>query len=401
MTATTHNVFSSLAIVARSMFFPSRFTAFTRTYPAKPTRLLRFLASTPARRHGDRFEIPPSARRETEDGVDMKDTETTDRSSRPRFDPERISLEHADLLKTFGLSEIPDSNNTGATIDKRGRISITSEEESRQKHKTALVLSRAPACLDERDFMSILGQGKYLNKWRNTRGLEKIIPLRFPDTLRRSNTWILIFYSPAAAKEFQDKVYRLFEFARDNLPTSTMSRITPPPNYTADGACEYRLNDYTLTSPWLPLSLYACLEPFDQKLQDAIDLHNNLASRHGKHGFPVRIWIDSQSRFTLKQEYVRRLLLWDGQNRWSPWQLVEQDPITPLMEPLSNEILTPDEESSAEGDCWRIAFQTAAEARRFVRVWHRSVLPKLDALPFYPDPPPLMKAECLFEGDVC
>ncbi|EDN11207.1 predicted protein [Histoplasma mississippiense (nom. inval.)] len=331
----------------------------------------------------------------------MKDTETTDRSSRPRFDPERISLEHADLLKTFGLSEIPDSNNTGATIDKLGRISITSEEESRQKHRTALALSRAPACLDERDFMSILGQGKYLNKWRNTRGLEKIIPLRFPDTLRRSNTWILIFYSPAAAKEFQDKVYRLFEFARDNLPTSSMSRITPPPNYTADGACEYRLNDYTLTSPWLPLSLYACLEPFDQKLQDAIDLHNNLASRHGKHGFPVRIWIDSQSRFTLKQEYVRRLLLWDGQNRWSPWQLVEQDPITPLMEPLSNEILTPDEESSAEGDCWRIAFQTAAEARRFVRVWHRSVLPKLDALPFYPDPPPLMKAECLFEGDVC
>ncbi|KKZ64561.1 hypothetical protein EMCG_00230 [[Emmonsia] crescens] len=384
------------------MFSHSRFPAFRRGCRINSSQWQRLFTSISSQRQGGRLEMQPSEPRENGVGASMKDTNATDKN-RPRFDPERISLEHADLLKAFGLAKIPESNNTGATIDKLGRISITSEEESRQKHKTALVLSRAPSCLDERDFMSILGQGKYLNKWRNTRGLEKIIPLRFPDTLRRSNTWILIFYSPAAAKEFQDKVCRLCAFARDNLPTSTVSSITPPPNYTADGACDYRLSDYTLTTPWLQLSLSAYLAPFDQKIQDAIDLHNNLASKgtDGKQGFPVRIWIDNQNRFSLKQEYVRRLLLWDGQNRWSPWQLVEEDPITPLMEPLSNEILTSDEEDVTEGYCWRIAFQTSAEARRFVRVWHRSVFPKLDALPSYPDPPPLIKAECLFEGDIC
>ncbi|PGG96939.1 hypothetical protein GX51_07587 [Blastomyces parvus] len=382
------------------MFSPSRFPAFVQTCPIKSSRWLRLFTSIPSQRNGGRLETPPSVHREQGDGAGLKTTNTTNKSNRPRFDPERISLEHADLLKTFGLAEIPGSNNTGATIDRLGRITITSEEESRQKHQTALLLSRAPACLDERDFLSILGQGKYLNKWKNTRGLEKIIPLRFPDTLRRSNTWILIFYSPAAAKEFQDKVYRLFEFARDNLPTSAMSSITPPPNYTADGAGNYRLSDYTLTSPWLKLSLSAYLAPFDQKIQEAIDLHNSLTSRDGKAGFPVRIWIDNQSHFTLKREDLRRLLSWDGQNRWSPWQLAEEAPITPLAEPLSNEILTSGEEDLTEGDCWRIAFQTAAEARRFVRAWHRSVFPKLDGLRFYPDPPPLIKAECLFDGEI-
>ncbi|EGE85275.1 hypothetical protein RJZ56_001774 [Blastomyces dermatitidis] len=383
------------------MFSPSRFPAFVQTCPVKSLRWLRLFTSTPSQRNGGRPEMPPSKNREKGDGASAKATNTTDKSSRLRFDPERISLEHADLLKIFGLAEVPESNNTGAIIDKLGRITITSEEASQQKHTTALVLYRAPACLDERDFMSVLGQGKFLNQWRNTRGLERIIPLRFPDTLRRSNTWILIFYSPAAAKEFQDKVYRLFEFARDNLPTSTMSSITPPPNYTADIAGDYRLSDYTLTSPWLKLSLAAYLAPFDQKIQGAIDLHNRLVSRHGKQGFPVRIWIDNQSHFTLKQEDLRRLLLWDGQNRWSPWQIVEEDPITPLTEPLSNEMLSSGEEELTEGDCWRVAFQTAAEARRFVRAWHRSVFPKLDGLPFYPDPPPLIKAECLFESEIC
>ncbi|OAX77344.1 hypothetical protein ACJ72_08360 [Emergomyces africanus] len=371
----------------------SRFLAFTRTCPVKPSQWQRLFSSVPSQSEGGGLETAPR----------LKAGHTTNAPVRPRFDPERISLEHADLLKTFGLAKIPESNDSGASIDKLGQISITSEEESRQKHQTALVLSQAPACLDERDFISILGQGKYLNKWRNTRGLEKIIPLRFHDTLRRSNTWILIFYSPAAAKEFQGKVRHLCAFARKNLPTSTVSGITPPPNYTADGACDYRLSDYTLTSPWLRLSLFAYLAPFDQKIQDAIDLHNNLASKgiDGKRGYPVRIWIENRKRFSLKLEYIRRLLLWDGQNRWSPWQLVEEDPITPLIESLSNEILTSGEEDLTKGDCWRVAFQTAAEARRFVRVWHRSVFPKLDALPSYPDPPPLIKAECLFEGDIC
>ncbi|PGH17545.1 hypothetical protein AJ79_01145 [Helicocarpus griseus UAMH5409] len=360
------------------------------------------------------FQSLSSRSRESNDGTAKagQSSATEPNLDRPRFDAEKISLQHADLLKTFGLGAIPESNDTGAEINDDKRIVITSEAKSRQRHKTALVLSCAPSSLDERDFLAILDRGKYLDGWKATSGLEQIIPMRYANTLRRSHTWILLFSNPSSAKAFQDKVYSLSDFVRKSLPTAPFSNIIPPPNYTKPGTRDHRLSDYTLTTPWLQLSLYAFLSPFDKKIQRAIDLHNNLASRgsDGKQGFPVRLWLDKANTFPLKKEYVHQLLSWDGQNRWAPWQLVEGEgeAITPLTaEPLAmaNEMLASpgeDEEDDGKGTYWRIGFQTAAEARRFVRVWHRSVFPKLriDSMPYYPDPPPLIKAECLFEGDL-
>ncbi|EEH39037.2 hypothetical protein PAAG_01499 [Paracoccidioides lutzii Pb01] len=408
------------------MFRLTRFSAYIRTLSLKPSPQCRRLSTSapPEGKQGIHETTPdePSVEGVT---ADVKSPGASSQNKWWLSAADEISLKHADLLKAFGLASIPESDDTGVEINKLGQICITNEKLSQQKHKTALVLSRAPACLDERDFVSILGPGKYLRQWRAARGLEKsgtsslsfvnesswdvfpikkVIPMRFQDTLRRSNTWILIFSSPASAKEFQDKVHRLHKFARDNLPTFPLTKIVPPPNFIAGGAHQYRLSDYTLTAPWLRLSLVAHLAPFNHKIQDAIDLHKSLASKQidGKAGFPVRLWLENQYLFTLKKEYVRRLLMWDGQNRRTPWQLIEdKDTITSLSGPLSNEMLTPDEDDVlGRGGNWRIAFQSAAEAKRFVRTWHRSVFPRLDSLSNYPDPPPIIKAECLFEGDI-
>ncbi|EEH43994.2 uncharacterized protein PADG_00283 [Paracoccidioides brasiliensis Pb18] len=390
------------------MFRLTRFSAYIWTLSLKPSPQCRRLSTLapPEGNEGKQGIHETTPDEASVEGV-TADVNSPGASGQNKWWPsatDEISLKHADLLKAFGLASIPQSDDTGVEINKLGQIRITNEEQSQQKHKTALVLSRAPACLDERDFVSILGPGKYLRQWRAARGLEKIIPMRFHDTLRRSNTWILIFSSPASAKEFQDKVHRLHKFARDNLPTSPLTKIVPPPNFSAGGAHQHRLSDYTLTAPWLRLSLVAHLAPFNDKIQDAIDLHKSLASKRidGKAGFPVRLWLENQYLFTLKKEYVRRLLVWDGQNRRTPWQLIEdKDTITSLSGPFSNEMLTPDEdEVLGRGENWRIAFQSAAEAKRFVRTWHRSVFPRLDSLLNYPDPPPIIKAECLFEGDI-
>lgn len=88
------------------------------------------------------------------------------------------NFEQANLLDTFGLSRIPRSNqnNHGVKIDEMGQLQIICQEESRQKHKTALILSRAPRSLVERDFVRVLGSGKHIEGWKSRSGLEQSNP---------------------------------------------------------------------------------------------------------------------------------------------------------------------------------------------------------------------------------
>src|SRR5205809_3633249 len=69
--------------------------------------------------------------------------------------PERANLERVNLLDKFGLSRIPrpNQNDHGVRIDEMGLLRIICQEKSRQKHQTALILSRAPRSLVERDFV--------------------------------------------------------------------------------------------------------------------------------------------------------------------------------------------------------------------------------------------------------
>ncbi|KAK2810446.1 hypothetical protein FQN50_002935 [Emmonsiellopsis sp. PD_5] len=357
-----------------------------------PTRSLRVeisqcrAASRLIRPHKrqDRPQAPPATPKDvngatyTEKRIRSHDTAQSDPGH------SASALEGSDLLELFGLAKIPQSDSHGVKIGPSGRIHITSEKESRQKHKTALVLQRAPECLVERDFLAILGSGMRSSGWKSSGGLEK---------------------NPASAKEYQDKAFQLCELAQKNIPRSATSSITPPPNYTVDGLRENTLSDYTLTTPWLPPCIIALLAPFGQKFQRAIDLHDNLASkgRNGEQeeGFPVRIWIESHATLPLTKSSIRQIIREDGENRLAEWQVVEgEDSISRVTGPFVNKMLTSDEgEGEMVGDDWCIVFQTALEAKRFVRAWHRSVFPRVASLP-YPDPPPLVRAECLFHDDI-
>ncbi|PGG99291.1 hypothetical protein AJ80_09391 [Polytolypa hystricis UAMH7299] len=316
-----------------------------------------------------------------------------------RFDSRRMELERANLLEQFGLSRIPQPESPGVEISRYGRLRITSEKDSRQKHKTALVLSRSPLSLEERDFVRILGPGKHLEGWRGRGGLEQIVPMR-DDDLRRRNIWILVFATPASAKEYQDRALHLKLLARDNTPMSPISSIAPPPNYTIGGLHGDRLSDFTLTTPWLRLSLHARLAPFHPSIQRAIDLHNQLAvSGRDNKGFPVRFWIEEHNLVPITAARLRGLLSWDSNARGSPWQILEgMDSITPLADGLQYKMFDQKKKQgpqAAGSDNWCIMFQTASEAKRFVRVWHRRRLPMFESLPFS-DPQPMINAECLF-----
>jgi hypothetical protein len=229
-----------------------------------------------------------------------------------------------------------------------------------------------------------------------------VIPIRIPDTLQRLTTWVLIFATPAFAKEYQARAHRLRKLVRSNTPVSPMSKIAPPPNYTVDGVHGFTLQDYTLTTPWQSPMLFAQLSPFEPKLQRAIDIHNNLTSvrRDGDQGYPVRVWVDQHNLLTITAELLERLLLWDGRARGSQWQIAQGDyAIAPLAGEVRHSMFIGNREEASlrtkSVENWCIVFQTASEARRFTRLWHRRQLPKFAQLPFS-DPQPLIKAECLF-----
>lgn len=225
--------------------------------------------------------------------------------------------------------------------------------------------------------------------------------MRFHDTLQRLTAWVLVFATPASAKEYQERAHHLRKLVRNNIPTSHVSKIAPPPNYTVGGVHGFTLNDYTLTTPWQRPMLFAQLAPFESKLQRAIDIHTYLVSlgRDGDEGFPVRVWVDQHNLLSITAELLERLLLWDGRVRGSLWRIAQRDyTVAPLTGQFQRRMILGDGEAwlgTKDVSNWFINFQSASEARRFVRLWHRRQLPKFSQLPFS-DPQPLIKAECLF-----
>lgn len=84
-----------------------------------------------------------------------------------------ISVERANLLELFGLSALPEPRGPGAIVDEAGRLHITCEYDSRQKHETALVFTGALQSANHRDFLRILSPGKHMKGWRGYGGLEQ------------------------------------------------------------------------------------------------------------------------------------------------------------------------------------------------------------------------------------
>lgn len=241
-----------------------------------------------------------------------------------------------------------------------------------------------------------------------------VIPWRSQTDLKRLNTWILLFSTPAAGQEYQSRARRLRALVANNIRTSSSERVAPSANYIIDRELGYTLGDYTLTTPWLWLTIRGQLAPFSSKVQSAIDLHNSVnlvRTETGFGGFPVRLWIDGLNLLPMTAKRVQQLLFWDAKMRGVPWQLADTpNAIMPLDRDSSSHEMLGSKDAAHENnhnptatarkiENWRLLFQTYSEAKRFVRVWHRRPLPEFTSLAFS-DPQPLIKAECLLQGTV-
>ncbi|KAI5298446.1 Aminolevulinate dehydratase, partial [Ascosphaera pollenicola] len=85
----------------------------------------------------------------------------------------KLRTGYESFLRAFGLEYLGPNVESGVEIDENGRLHVVSEFEARQKHKTALLLSRAPLSLTEKDFYGLLSKGRFFAGWRSRGGLEK------------------------------------------------------------------------------------------------------------------------------------------------------------------------------------------------------------------------------------
>ncbi|KAI1945722.1 hypothetical protein LOZ12_006289 [Ophidiomyces ophidiicola] len=387
------------------MFGPRRCLlqpSFLRT-PYLPSQLFRSPASyglTGTIRDSSTTELTPTPQsRRISDEAGRDPASIGDRIA---FNPERLSQEHSTLFDLFSLSSIPalEEQDPGAKVDEFGQLQITDIAKSLKKYQTALVFSAAPISLVEHDFRRLLCSGKHIEGWRSDGGLEKIIPVRHPQTLRRKHGWILVFSTPAAAQEYQARVHRLRRLLHRHLPVTPESKVQLPPAYTVPEARGFILQDYTISSPSQFPSVTGYLAPFSKHVQDMITLHNNIQART-PNSYAVQVSIDSRQLPTLSTRHIFKLLRGDSETHGVPWKLAEiQDPIIYLTGEITHQIL--DDEHDGDGltntiKNWRVTFGNSSDARRFARLMHRKPLPRFPGL--FCDPPPLINVECLFRNE--
>ncbi|KAE8374330.1 hypothetical protein BDV26DRAFT_46429 [Aspergillus bertholletiae] len=278
-------------------------------------------------------------------------------------------------------------------IIERGKLRITSSKRSRRGHRTALVLSGASRSLTPYDFRRMLKSKDY-----SLKGLEEVLPIRNRQTLQRSDSWLLIFTSPAHAMAYQQRLIGLQEFS--------LKQVDMPAETPTDGRVKHSEHfNYAVGSPLRNVSVAAHLFPFNSTLLHSIGIHKGLhqSESSGNKLFPVKLQLDYLSFPSLDSHYIRKLLKLDGIMRGRRWALPETDDAVTQIEPttvlglsqINMGSLSQPPASASFIRMWRVNFLTSFEAARFARVWHQRPLPKLGIEGLH-GPTPYVKVECIF-----
>lgn len=191
------------------------------------------------------------------------------------------------------------------------------------------------------------------------------------------------------------------------MPTSVTSKIAPPPGYIVNGEDVYtRLQEYTLAVPSQELLLVAKLPPLTTSLQRLLDDSEAWAQAgsEDRKVFPVRISTDLSTAPQLNKISIENLLRLDGEDRAWDWEVVDGESSTTTIEEAQTQDGGRSGVNRVPGPSlrpygtthWLINFTREAEARRFVRSWHRKSLPHQIDDPSERDYHPVIDAECMW-----
>ena len=252
-----------------------------------------------------------------------------------------------------------------------------------------------------------------------------VIPARHIETLELLNHYYLLFPNHAHARAYQDHILRLHRLAQSYNPASldfvksTGSKILDDSNQDIDAL----LQDFALSPPSVRLTLRKLEKPYKSSITPILRSfgYKHLGEPENKTGRAVLFWVDGYQPSTFS---IKTMLAKDGQDRGLQWGPLRGDGTINVLniDKTVNEIDNDEEESVTIGQPgradrrarrdghdeltpkrrtiqrWVISFEDEAEARRFVRVWHRKSysFPLETESPSIGDPDPLVHAEFMW-----
>ena len=292
-----------------------------------------------------------------------------------------------------------------------------------------LVLYGASPSLTESDFRRVVPRGKHITQWTRTGDIQKserllfpdfilnyasvlsdgalVIPGRDPETLAPLDFFFIVFAEKASALAYQEEALRLHKLAaRHTIDVCKGYNPLSPERKMNGGDVNQTLQSYTLVPPTQQLQLKALYPPFTSSVQQIIDdgvyppLINNVTvgSSSPRPSSPHAVCISVEGHLP-PRGFPNDILGMTGgwYHTRVPWKVVDESDggLIELNSPTSfpsnhsasslpfhtsatassrtlfkvNNDQLPEHNSS--GTRWIVTFKDAAEARRFVRCWHR------------------------------
>ncbi|KAI9645275.1 hypothetical protein NHQ30_006010 [Ciborinia camelliae] len=341
----------------------------------------------------------------------------------PRFKPPPLvrspklpMFEWTSNIETFNEAEVrrraaeKERKDWNIVGKERGR---EAEDAHQRREASVLILNCASKTLEESDFFRLSPKGEHIEGW--TSGIIKIIPGRDPQTLESLGHYFILFSSRAAALAYFHRTIELHTLSRNYspnmipLPPPARTPNLPPSTLPSPKELQSALRNFSLIPPYTRLSLRLLQKPYRPAIAALLTTGspNPLTfSRSQSHAQDTVLFTLTIPSIGLSSWGLREILEADGKRRNLLWRFARQGAIVRLGEKAK---VRPGQELGYQGENgiggkkvyntsgrYIISFLDRAEARRFVREWHKRPCPLQKEYKDGDEPPPIANAEIMW-----
>ncbi|QSZ31072.1 hypothetical protein DSL72_000633 [Monilinia vaccinii-corymbosi] len=287
------------------------------------------------------------------------------------------------------------------------------EDAAQRREASVLILNCASKTLEESDFFRLSPKGEHIEGW--TSGIIKIIPGRDPQTLESLGHYFILFSSRAAALAYFHRTIELHALSRHYHPT----RI-PLPSPTPGGGpgselphspqeLQTLLRNFSLVPPHTRLSLRLLQKPYRPAITTLLATGSPTPltlSRSQSHTQDTVLFTITIPSIGLSSWGLREILEADGKRRNLMWRFARESAIVRIGEKAD---VKPGQAMGYRGENsigrkkayntsgrYILSFMDRAEARRFVREWHKRPCPLQREYKDGDEPPPIANAEIMW-----
>ncbi|KAG4027109.1 hypothetical protein MFRU_033g00790 [Monilinia fructicola] len=290
------------------------------------------------------------------------------------------------------------------------------EDAAQRREASVLILNCASKTLEESDFFRLSPKGEHIEGW--TSGIIKIIPGRDPQTLESLGHYFILFSSRAAALAYFHRTIDLHALSRTYHPSSiplplpppTQNRHRPPTTLPhSPQELQTLLRNFSLVPPYTRLSLRLVPKPYRPAITALLSTGSPAPlalSRAQAHTQDTVLFTLDIPAVGLSAWGLREILDADGKRRNLLWRFARQGAIVRVGEKPDAK---PARDLGYRGENgigrkkayntsgrYLLSFMDRAEARRFVREWHKRPCPLQKEYKDGDEPPPIANAEIMW-----